>query len=80
MQVADTGPSDDVMPALARSVLDSMGYTPDVVDELVRLVRAAGSAGPSGMPCRVRFVADRGELHIAVACGGREWQTRRPLP
>lgn len=80
MQAADSEPAHDMMPELARSVLDSIGYAPDVVEELVRLVTEAGSAGPSGMPCRVRFAAHRGELHIAVTRGDREWQTRRPLP
>jgi hypothetical protein len=80
LQLSGSGPADDMMRELARSVLTRVGYGDKVVDELVTLVGAARPPGAAGVPCRMRFLAHAGELQIAVAFGDREWQTRRPLP
>lgn len=83
LELSDEPPFDEMMGELARAVLAAVGYAPDAVDDLRRVLHAALASGSADghRSCDVRFRAHGGELSIAVSyAGGAQWRTTRPLP
>jgi len=82
LELSDEKTFDAMLTELTRTVLVHLGFATGAIDELSgALHRAlAGGTATGRRPCHVRFLAQAGELQIAVTCdGGAEWRTTRRL-
>jgi hypothetical protein len=83
LDVSGDPESDQMLAALARSVLRQVGYANSAIDALTGELRAAliDRVADGKRRCQVRFQSEGGQLEIVVSGAGRaDWRMAWPLP
>ena len=83
LTLADEPRFEPLLRDVAASVLAHVGYTPEVIADILGTLRGALALGAAGglHECNARFRAEAGQLVIVVSYeGGGEWRATRPLP
>ena len=73
--VSGEAPDHRMLTDIMRNVLDHVGLAGDAAD---RVLQAQQNATLPGVPCRLQFEAEGGELRIVLTQQGREWRTACP--